>query len=250
MVFDCNVWHGFDGTQQIDMRPERVCEILKEKKIDRALITNTRCKHGDALLGNDETRQAIARNPAQLTGMIGVSLTQYLDVEKSVRKYLFDPLFLGVHFFNTDDSFMAGWGNSLNNLGMRSVLRLIEKRAMPVYLEGGYAFADIAQVCAEHPNIPFIAGGVGYVNLSEAILALQQRKNLYLDISTIDGFEAIHLLVDHASAEQLLFGTGLPYNCPSCARIMVETATVSREDKAAILGGNLMKLLESRRLVC
>lgn len=243
MVFDANVLFGFDLAQGIACAPHNLLATMERLGIDRALIASLRCQRGDYILGNRQTLAAVRDHPQRFVGLIAFSATQYLDLEQTLAEHLPQQEFAGIRFFNTDASFMSGWGSSFDSLTMRLALDLLAPTGKLAFLEGGYAFSDIAGLCRRYPQVPFVASGVGYMNLSEAIRAANVCANLCLDIATMDAFEGVRTLCAHCGAHKLVFGTGLPYASPSCAKLLVEKSGISAQEKALVFGGNLTRLI-------
>jgi predicted TIM-barrel fold metal-dependent hydrolase len=53
----------------------------------------------------------------------------------------------------------------------------------------------------------------------------------------------VDILCDYVGAGKLVFGSGLPYCCPSSEMLMVKSAKISEEDQSRIFSGNLLRLL-------
>jgi aminocarboxymuconate-semialdehyde decarboxylase len=55
--------------------------------------------------------------------------------------------------------------------------------------------------------------------------------------------EGIRHLVAEMGASQVVYGTDLPFNWPDTMQIILEADYLTSEEKRAILGGNLSRLL-------
>ena len=247
MVIDSNVVFGTELEDNVDLSINRIISIMEEKKIDKALITNNKCKFYDFIEGNNETASIVNRYSGMFFGMASFNLSQLINVESEVRRSITDLGLAGIRFFNTDSNFTSGWGGGIDSLSVHMVLELINGLNVPVFLEGGYSFKIIKGLAEEFPCIPFIASGVGYGNMGEAILAARDRENLYLEISTLDSMDGINVLVEFLGPDKIIFGTGMPYNSPSCEILMVKTAGISEEDKQKIFSGNILGILDRRK---
>lgn len=247
MKIDANVQFGFDLAEGIPCAIDDLMASMDARQVDCSLISNLRCQRGDSIQGNRQTKDAVLASAGRLVGMIAFSATQYFDQEATLNEHLSQAAFAGIRFHNTDASFMSGWGSSFDSLAMRLALDLLASTGKIAFLEGGYAFSDIAQLCQRYSEIPFIVSGTGYVNLAEAILAAKICSNLYLEISTLDAFEGVTTLCNELGPNRIIFGTGWPYASPTCAHLMVERSGISPEDQGMVFAGNLGRLLQGAR---
>jgi len=246
MIIDGNVIFGFDITYRKNLKIEKTLELMEEKSIDRAIITNLKCKYYDFHEGNTETAQIIKKYPEKFYGMLSFHLSQLLDIENEIHRGLFELGLCGIRIFNTTTGFASEWGGGINSYAMRAVLNKIKGLKVPVFIEGGFPFVIVGALAKEFPGIPIIASGVGYGNMGEAILAAKEHENLFLETSTLDTYEGIGVLVEYLTADKIIFGTGMPYNSPSCEMLMIKTADISKGDKEKIFSGNLLKILGAK----
>lgn len=248
MIIDSNVLFGFELQYRINMSIERVLEIMDDKKTDKAVITNLQCKYYDFIEGNDETACIVKKYPDRFYGLMSFNLSRYFDIEREVERGIKELGLSGIRFFYTDSFFSAGWGSSFYSLSMLKVLNQIYDWGVPVFLEPGFPFKDIKHLALEYPDIPIIASGAGCGNINEVIPAVEGTNNLYLEISTMDLMDGVTTLARYAGAEKVIFGTGMPYNCPSPEKWMVKTSEISEEDKEKIFSGNILNILGKRRV--
>lgn len=246
MIIDSNVLFGFELQYNKDLSIETVLELMENRRIDKALITNIRCKYSDFMRGNDETAAIVREYPDKFLGLISFNLSQFIDIENEVNRGFKDRKFAGIRIFNTSTGFISEWGGGIDSYSMRKVLGQVSGVKMPVFIEGGFPFITVGTLAHEFPEVPIIASGVGYGNMGEAILAAQANKNLFLEISTLDTMDGIDVLVKYLSADRIIFGTGMPYNSPSCEMLMINSAHITEQDKGKIFSGNLLKILEER----
>lgn len=68
------------------------------------------------------------------------------------------------------------------------------------------------------------------------------RSQIYVD-SMVFSDEGIRHLVAEAGASQVVYGSDIPYTWPDTIDLIVESSSLSDDDKRAILGGNLLELL-------
>lgn len=248
MVIDCNALFGFEQQYNKDLSLEKLLEIMDNKKIDKALITNMQCKYFDFIEGNNETADIVKKIPGRFIGMFSLNIAQFIDVEKEVDRCINELNLSVFRVFNTDSNFTAGWGSSFASLTMYKILEKLSQSYTPVFIEGGYSFKDILELSKKFSKLPIIASGIGYGNMGEAILAAKEAQNLYLEISTLDAFNGIDLLVEYLGSEKIIFGTGIPYNTPSPEMLMINSSSISKEEKENIFSNNILRILDSRRV--
>jgi len=148
-----------------------------------------------------------------------------------------------MRIFFTEISFGRGWSSGLHSLMLCEVLKNVNELKLPVFIEPGFSFADISTLVQHYPQINFIASGIGYANMAEAIIAVQKNQNLYLELSTSDAGDGIETLVNIIGADRLIFGTGMPFITPSVALTGIEYANISSYDKQKILHGNISAIM-------
>lgn len=248
MIIDSNVLFGFDIVDGRDAAIGDILELMDLKKIDRAILTNMKCKFFDFVEGNNETADIVKEFPDRFYGMVSFNPSQFIDVEAEVRRGICDLGLSGIRVFNTSSNFTSGWGGGLDSLTMRRIFGIVEEWSVPVFIEGGYPFDLVCRLAEAYTDIPFIASGVGYGNMGEAILAAQGLKNLYLEISTLDTMDGIAVLVEYLGCDKIIFGTGLPFNTPSSEILMVNMADIPPAAKERIFSGNILRLLNGRKV--
>lgn len=246
MIFDSNALFGFDIQCNKDLSIEKTLQLMGDKKIDKALITNIGCKYYNFLKGNEETAAVVKKYPDKFLGMLSFNMSQFLDVEKEIRRGLYDLNLAGIRIFNTSTGFISEWGGGIDSYAMRRVLRQVSGLKTPVFIEGGFPFITVGALAHAFPAVPIIASGAGYGNMGEAILAAQENDNLFLEISTLDAMDGIDVLVEYLTADKIIFGTGMAYNSPSCEILMVQSSRITERDKEQIFSGNLLRILAGR----
>jgi predicted TIM-barrel fold metal-dependent hydrolase len=111
---------------------------------------------------------------------------------------------------------------------------------------------QIGYLVKQYPGIPFIAAHMGGLcaPFEDICKYLPPSQNLFLDTSnaghTLTKQEFIHLLKSHGG-EHVIFGTDWPWFDPVLEFQLIsgylEEAGFSREEKDAVFGGNIARLL-------
>ena len=243
MVIDAHATIGFSPTENRDMSPELVLSLMDKAGIDRACVTHTQCRFQDFAEGNNATAEIVKRHPDRFIGFFAVNPARYLGVLDEVDRCLDKLKLVALRVFNNEDNFTSGWGSGVGGLMHERLLAKANARKIPVYLDSGFAFSQVLAVARSNANVNFIAAGVGYGNIAEAIIAANTARNLWLDIVALDIQDGVELLVNECGAAKLVFGSGMPLSSPSSAMLMVKMANISDRDRALILGDNLAGIL-------
>ncbi len=83
-----------------------------------------------------------------------------------------------------------------------------------------------------------VASGARLGEVIDDAQHIRQLKNLWLDLSHLDGLGCVKKARDAAGARKLLFATCWPFFYARSAMLKVEEAELSARDRAGIMGGN------------
>lgn len=96
----------------------------------------------------------------------------------------------------------------------------------------------LARAC---PNTTLVIAGANWSEASQ--IREEDLPSLYLVNSHMESFDSLRRFVDRFGAERLLLGTHAPLFTPTSARLKVEMARLSPEQRHAIVEGNARRLL-------
>lgn len=145
---------------------------------------------------------------------------------------------------------------SLSDWCCGPLLGELAEAGVPVFLDYGIEhwsgrnvdWEAVESLCWTQPSLPVVLCGLGMADNRFLYPLLDRHSNLHIDLSYYQiegGVEDIH---SRFGAERMLFGTAVPKSDPGCAISYVSYARIPDEDKAAIAGGNLKKLIEGVRV--
>jgi len=83
-----------------------------------------------------------------------------------------------------------------------------------------------------------------YGNMSEVMAVVEEHTHVYAEVNWLATVDAVSIMADAVGADRLLYGSGGPWRPMQKALNQVPEADLSNEQKAAILGGNAMRLLD------
>lgn len=110
-------------------------------------------------------------------------------------------------------------------------------------LSGESTPEDLVQLAARHPQTPLVCGHTGGT-WEYAIRAIRRLPNVYADLAGSDPTSGLtEMAVRELSAERVLYGSDAAGRSFASQLAKVLDAQIADEQKEAILGGNLRRLL-------
>lgn len=129
-------------------------------------------------------------------------------------------------------------------------LRACSEKRIPVFFHAEDDDPTLFHtLCSEFPELRLILTGVSYGADSFLYPLLKQHRQLRVCLGHMyipSGNPGRFL--KHFTADRLLFGSGLPEFSPGGMIAHVQYADIPEADKARILGGNLLELMQEVRL--
>ena len=99
-------------------------------------------------------------------------------------------------------------------------------------------------ILEKHPRLPVIATNVSYHHNRFTYPLFERYDNIYVETSRYFGFCVFENVVSRFGSGHILFGTNMPQYTGTSAVSHLTYADIPREDKEAIAGGTLKKLLK------
>ena len=125
----------------------------------------------------------------------------------------------------------------------------IQEIKLPVIVDfngaGREALEWIHQVGAltHRYDVPVVMNEVSYGYMGELITVMQEYANVYAAIRWLCLAEGLEVMVAAGIGDRLLYGSNAPKYSITALRNQVLMASISDEEKQAILGGNALRLL-------
>lgn len=123
---------------------------------------------------------------------------------------------------------------------------LIERRLPLVVFHTQTSFKDLYQLAQRYPELRIVIESQTRKTLyhHRALLPLMKAcPNVFLETSNLCGSDIIEYTVNTLGAERLIFGTFMPALDPLAPMGMILQANIPDEDKRAIAGGNIQRLI-------
>lgn len=212
---------------------------MAQNGIARSLITATSGIFGDYRRGNEETLDAAKANPRHLFPVATLDPRAYPECLDEARQRATQgfPMF---RFFPD----RQGW--PLRHAPFRELLHVCDELGVLVAVSLSRAgdLTELADALA-FTQAPLLLASVGPENLGEAIAIMRSGPKFHLETSRLlspGALEAVCAQVPDG-AQRLIFASYSPLRYLSSALNPVLAASLSDDDRALVLGGNLRRLL-------
>jgi len=235
-----NSYAGSDGTDLV--------RLMNRDNIGRAVIASLRSVFDAVDLGNDEVFEAVARFPDRLIPSIVVNPYEswysrdYLAEcrEKGAKVLRLFPFNHAYPLRSPDNGKLDQLMQDAAELGYVAVIsyRLFMNWYFNVLPTG-----DVYDFATRYRNLPIVIETANYSEFSPTVEAAKANPNIYVGLSALTFMDGVERLVEELGAKRILAGTCAPLQIPSCGTIKVREALIGEDDKADILGGNVVRLL-------
>lgn len=236
-IIDANTVFGPWPIVRADMRVERLTEALANHDVSQALALSTVGALHNYNDGNAETLQACSAQQGKLIPVATVDPRGYFGA-KGMAARLVEQGFKMFRFF----PLLQEW--SLDHAAFVDLLDEIESVGVPVMVqarESGCPSA-LARVLPGRTTT-FILEGVSFENMAEAVSVMRKFPNVVCDTRELRVPGALRFLVDQVGADRVVFGSGCLRSSLAAALGYVMDAEIPDDAKAAVLAGNIKRLL-------
>jgi hypothetical protein len=246
--FDCNAFFGLPMRRPLApvASAGEFVAAMDHNGVERALVWHVAQHDASPQAGNALLAEGI-RDQARLTGCWTILPNQARE---------FPPL---PEFFRQMKAarvralrvFPRSHRYLVNAVSMGDWLEAMVARRIPLVLSlrRGVEWRDAYDLLAEFPELVCLLCDHGCWGEDRMFRPLLERyPNVYVDTAQylLDG--GLESLVADYGAERLLYGSGFPESYMGGMMVALKHAALSAEDKAAIAGGNLERMLEEARL--
>jgi len=244
MIIDCHCHAGKgDGlTQPADTSAPlgRYLARAQAAGIDRTIIFAAFAD--DYLRANREVARMAASQPDRLLGFAFVNPA--LDkgrVDMMIREAVLTLGLVGIKVHRHDARIT------------REICEAARRYRLPVLYDvmGEVSAAEI--LAEEYPDVPFIIPHLGsfadeWRAQTALIDHLVRHKNIFTDTAGVRRFDILDQAVKRAGARKILFGSDGPWLHPAVELSKIEALELSPEDREAVLGGNVRRLIGRGRI--
>lgn len=228
----------------------RIKDYLQARGMQRACLASLHAVfYADPQQGNAELLPPIVQDSFFLpVGTINPSLHNWrVTLARCVEEYgcRMVRLLPNYHSYSLADAFVADF---LAEAQRRQVLVAIVKRLEDERMHHllmkvpGVENREILALAAAHPA-PLLIQSAYFAEIQE----LAASPHLYFDLAFAETMNIMQRLTQVVGIDRLLFSTHTPFFYPEAAIGKVESWAGSREQRQAVYGGNLTRLLGQRQ---
>ena len=240
-IIDANCVFGFWPHRKADVAISALIQTAQSHGIARSIALSTTGIFHDFRIGNDETLAAVQANPQALFPVATIDPRQHLDCAAEIELRAGQGFRL-VRFFPE----YQGW--PLVFAPFREVLsKLEEKKINSMVSVSGLGQATQLSDMVALNQTPLILSGVTYSNLGEVIAIMKSDPKIHLETHRLNSPDAFEVLAAEVGCDRLVFGSYSPLKYVSSALQPVLMASLTDEQKAAILSGNIRRLFAAQK---
>jgi predicted TIM-barrel fold metal-dependent hydrolase len=230
-IIDVDTIAGFWPQRHADISTQRLLQMMDQHSVARACVVSARGVLYDDTDGNTETL-AWQRSEARFIPIGTLDLRKFIGyrdeiqrlTEAGVRLWRLFPEYQGWSFDQ------AVFRRVLSALGEAGAILLISGK--PSAVARGTAGAGIPIILDVH-----------FYQAGDLLAVLEEGADFYVSTRLLHGPGVMEMLVQTIGHERLIFGTGAPLSSPGSVLKRIAVAELTDEQRAAILGGNLRRLL-------
>lgn len=243
--FDVQAWFGHWPFWDLrHKQPDDLLRMMDRHGIDRALCMSLRGL-SDWPRGNDETLEVAAEHPDRLVpvGTIAPNLGGTVEhirqmADAGIRGLRLYPIF---HYYKLNHEFVD---EICRAAGEHALFVSIPTRVMSSWRFATLEVEAVGAIVERHPATTFVMSGINYAAEFHALTRLMERcSNAFVEISCLQGFNAIAKLATAIGPERILFGTGAMLHYPACNVAKLDHAEIPDPHRNAIAWENAHRLL-------
>lgn len=234
-IIDLDTMAGRWPQRPVDISTQRLLEMMDQHAVARACVVSARGALYDDAAGNDETLTWCQSEPRFIP--VGtVDLRRFVGYREEIRR-LNDA---GVRLWRL---FPEHQGWTPDQATFRRVLAALEDAGALLLMAGQpSAVARAATVC----QMPIILD-LHFYQAADLLALVEEGTSFYVSTRLLHGPSAIEILVQALGHERVIYGSGAPLSSMGSVLRRIQAATLTETQRAAILGGNLRRLLSEGR---
>lgn len=237
-IFDaCALFGPWPGRDALEL--QTLLDVMGQSQIARSVSMSTTGIFYDFRAGNAATFDAVRANPGQLLPAATLDPRAYPDCLGEAEKCAAQGVRL-IRFFPATQ----GWPLRLQPF--RELLHRCDELKLTVAVEVSRAgdATELADAVA-FTNAPLLLAGVASEHLGEAISILRASPKFHLETARLLAPGALELIASEVpqGADRLVFASYSPLRYLSAALGPVLASGLSPDQKTAVLGGNLKRIL-------
>ena len=247
MVFDANVFVG-ESVYNNSLTIEKLKSLMKDSGVEKAIIRPLKPLDLDL----DRANKNIGNIQKKNDNLIGFGRINPLlkDAATHTKKALNEYGLKGIHLHPWEENYR------INSDVVDKVMEVIAEEQVPVYISAGYPAVShplqVQDLLERYPEVTAILthGGqqdVSGLSFDDALLLADETKNVIFDISGVYRRDFIELLVEHAGADRVVFGSCTPYMNMQFEVTRITSAHLAEKIKKQILHTNIETMLKKHQ---
>ena len=236
MIVDAYTMAGGYFIRQDAMGFPDLAAAMDKTGVDAAVVLSTRAMQADARKGNQQLFSEGAHDKRLIPVGVVYPEASSVDVPDIVAECVQHGA-AGIALYLSQTV-------PFNSLAFRRTLAEAVKPGLPLIAvdirEPGIA-TRVAELTAGS-GCPLVLLGPHYVNFDELLVVLDEHHHVYLDTSWQITPGCIELMVEHAGADRIMFGSGAALRPIQPALNMVLDADLDDETKRKVLAANALRL--------
>ena len=235
-ILDSHCLFGSWPKDPRDVSLGRLLEVLKDLGVERGVCASLRGAFYDHESGNAETLRACAGNPC-LVPAATINPRHY-HTRESLPAALARQGFRVLRLFPN----LQGW--SPHNAVFERILNECAEARLPVAYPIG-KFPDLASAVGRvaPKGCRLILSDVYYNELAETVEVMRRRPEFVMEVGHTCIPGSLEFLCRDLGAARLVLGGNQPLESGRGTLELIRRSDIADADKAAILGGNLSRLL-------
>lgn len=242
--FDCNACYGMDASADVYGAAHTVEDLQREMAragVGKAIVHRVEQWSGSPLVGNAILAADVAQS-GNLHGTWGIvpTHTHELPEPSEMPGVMKKNRIIGWRLYPGRSRFL------LKGFALRDWLEVALARKIPVFISTAHG-AELSQVADLMEEFPALTAVLTYANEwpSDRLLRpfVAAFPNLYLDTTFLMTDGGIESFVEEYGPSRLLYGSGFPRAYFGAGMLMVRHAQIPEEDRMAIAGGNLERVV-------
>ncbi|MGQ9454810.1 MAG: amidohydrolase family protein [Armatimonadota bacterium] len=239
LIIDCDTFFGAQANCAADTSAYVLVEALRSDGISHSIAYDLKARTYDVIEGNNRTLE-VSRAYPEILPAASIDPRSFNRLEEEISR-IAKLGFVVVRVFPESQ----GW--SVDSVLFSRVVKACDENEIALMVNAespGKASAIVERSC--NTNIPIILVGANYNVLAEVFSAAIARPNTYVSTQYFVTPGIIEMGIGALGANRLVLGTGAPeFSCRPAIN-MVLGADISEEDKAKILGGNILSIIKKQ----
>ncbi|HEX5324539.1 MAG TPA: amidohydrolase family protein [Capsulimonadaceae bacterium] len=237
-IIDINTFFGAFPSQHAGSTPESLVAQLDKFGVRQAFTLSTLGMFYNDEAGNAHTQEVAAASDRRLLPVATINPGTHLSDMKEVVEQVAGGPFAFCRFFPP----LQDW--PIDYAPFAQALKRLAELKKPVMVSIGKAgdITALSRILPDSTN-PVILTRVHAQTLAEAVAVMREHPGVCLETHSMLIPDGLARIKDLVGADRLVFGSGGAAHSLGAALMYVQKSSLSDQEKAAVLGGNALRLL-------